>query len=395
MKTRWVLLGILLCGCIESNPQPSPGGSTDVTMEGDTSGATDTAADAAADAADAIGTEIGTDTSEPDTPCVPVCTNDDGVPFECGDDGCGGQCGECINDCNIDWETGCVGEPIPDASLCDLESGTCADICCPSCCMKECGPDGCGGICGSCGEGFVCEGNICVEVGTEYVIFQAAVEGFGMAGQLIADVTVEIIDNATGKGTDVTAVSNADGYVVFGDLEKGKLYGFKCSMDNYKDTFVWNIPAQDTETDTIWIVPNSVYQMALGLAGLTQEDGKGVVVGAVYWTTWSGDEAIGCATVTSDPETPDIRYMSSDNGLPTILEHQACTAPMDTEGNGRFIVANIPAGQISLTAWDSEGGEIGVTQMWAIGDSIAVSNIYAATGNYETNPTPGVCGCQP
>ena len=53
----------------------------------------------------------------------------------CGDDGCGGTCGEC--------ESGfeCV-------------DGLC--LCQPDCADSTCGPDGCGGSCGECGAGYLC-----------------------------------------------------------------------------------------------------------------------------------------------------------------------------------------------------------------------------------------------
>lgn len=61
--------------------------------------------------------------------CIPQC---DGK--ECGDDGCGGQCGQC--------DFGCV-----------CADGTCIGSCgecIPECDGIECGPDGCGGSCGTC-----------------------------------------------------------------------------------------------------------------------------------------------------------------------------------------------------------------------------------------------------
>jgi len=64
---------------------------------------------------------------------------------ECGDDGCGGSCGDC-----------------PEGYGCD--SGICVAGCKPDCLGKECGPDGCGGNCGACGFDFVCVADgICVE----------------------------------------------------------------------------------------------------------------------------------------------------------------------------------------------------------------------------------------
>lgn len=65
--------------------------------------------------------------------CVPECTGK-----SCGDDGCGGSCGSC-----------------PGAETCDV-SGQCV-ACTPSCGAKVCGDDGCGGSCGSCASGQSCD----------------------------------------------------------------------------------------------------------------------------------------------------------------------------------------------------------------------------------------------
>jgi len=222
--------------------------------------------------------------------------------------------------------------------------------------------------------------------------FVGMVEGFGMNGNLVPSVTVELFDNATGEGTGIVQVSDADGYVTFAGLEKGKLYGFKCTLDNYKDTFVWNIEVGLEDEETLWIVPNTVYQMALGLAGLVQEDGKSVVAGAVYWRDDASEEhAVGCATVATETGDGDIRYMSPDNGLPTTLENQAVTACADTEGNGRFVAANLPPGQVTLAATSEAGDVVGGTTLWSIKDSIAVSNIYADIADVPENPTGACC----
>jgi len=64
-------------------------------------------------------------------PCVPDCTDK-----ACGDDGCGGTCGDCTG----------------EKEVCSV--GAC---CVPSCEGKQCGDDGCGGSCGTCfGENPVC-----------------------------------------------------------------------------------------------------------------------------------------------------------------------------------------------------------------------------------------------
>lgn len=69
-------------------------------------------------------------------PCTPKC---DGK--SCGDDGCGGLCGECKS-----------GE-ICGGANCIVVNG----ICTPKCEGKKCGDNGCGGVCGTCAAGSSCE----------------------------------------------------------------------------------------------------------------------------------------------------------------------------------------------------------------------------------------------
>jgi hypothetical protein len=89
-----------------------------------------------------------------DVVCVPDCAG-----RECGDDGCGGVCGECLNMC----DPGCEGQDsYPDPALCDQTTGICAQVCCPDCCGKTCGEDGCGGSCGACGDLQLCDMGLCV-----------------------------------------------------------------------------------------------------------------------------------------------------------------------------------------------------------------------------------------
>lgn len=64
--------------------------------------------------------------------CVPDCAGK-----QCGDDGCGGTCGDCA-----------------DSDICGADF-TC--VCMPQCGEQVCGPDpACGVLCGSCGDGFAC-----------------------------------------------------------------------------------------------------------------------------------------------------------------------------------------------------------------------------------------------
>ena len=113
--------------------------------------------------------------------CTPICAGKD-----CGDDGCGGVCGECTGadlcnalgtcydpntctpncagkDCGDDGCGGSCGE-CSGAEFCNA-LGACYDpnACTPVCAGKDCGDDRCGGICGNCATGELCNG-----VGTCY-----------------------------------------------------------------------------------------------------------------------------------------------------------------------------------------------------------------------------------
>ena len=72
--------------------------------------------------------------------CAPACS-----PGQCGDDGCGGSCGGC-----------------PDGETC--AAGEC--VCAPACSPGQCGDDGCGGSCGGCPDGQTCTEGACVDDGS-------------------------------------------------------------------------------------------------------------------------------------------------------------------------------------------------------------------------------------
>ena len=118
------------------------------------------------DAVDAVDAMDTLDTADiPDT-CVPDCWAKD-----CGDDGCGGLCGECTEEgfeciegfCKCPTE--CDGKNCgPDGcgglcGICNVGTecldGVCVD-CAPDCTDRVCGPDGCGGLCGFCAYGEIC-----------------------------------------------------------------------------------------------------------------------------------------------------------------------------------------------------------------------------------------------
>ncbi|MBM4354420.1 MAG: hypothetical protein FJ109_11600 [Deltaproteobacteria bacterium] len=140
-----------------------------------------------------------------DTTCEPDCEGKD-----CGEDGCGGDCGTCDDadsctddSCGADGQCvfsdngkcpiecpgpnpqGCISTGCPQGETCtqvpglcvpsgcacdagsgswictaDCSGGTC--VCQPDCEGKDCEDDGCGGSCGQCQEHFACEAGACV-----------------------------------------------------------------------------------------------------------------------------------------------------------------------------------------------------------------------------------------
>ena len=99
------------------------------------------------------------DTIEVDV-CVPGCEGKD-----CGDDGCGGSCGDCVGAQEECQEGSCICVPNCEGKQCgdDGCGGDCGEcggdqeecqeglcVCIPECAGKECGDDGCGGSCGDC-----------------------------------------------------------------------------------------------------------------------------------------------------------------------------------------------------------------------------------------------------
>ena len=78
--------------------------------------------------------------------CIPMCSD----LSPCGDDGCGGSCGECGD--------GEVCEQVPQGPNPEVTAGHCVDeTCTPECEGKSCGPDGCGNVCGACGSDSTCD----------------------------------------------------------------------------------------------------------------------------------------------------------------------------------------------------------------------------------------------
>ena len=179
-----------------------------------------------------------------------------------------------------------------------------------------------------------------------------------------------------------------DGSFEFNDIPCG-LYGFlvegnKEIENKTVDTYQFDIPA-DAQYEIIWSLDELTYSLAPAMAGVTLEAGKSLALGAVYWMDEEGTEIpVGCATVTTLPESSDIRYFSDDY-LPTTLEVQAGVNAY----NGAYIACNLPVGDvgetIGLTAYYG-GQTIGNARCVSFPDSACIADIYVDE-SYTSNPS--------
>jgi len=160
-------------------------------------------------------------------PCVPSCGGK-----QCGDDGCGGECGPCPNgEPCIDGACGCVPDcagkqcgpsgncPGVVCGQCDANSACvdglcvcmfndpCGETCCatgqvcnqgvcctPQCDGKDCGDNACGGTCGECFVGEACKSGVCkLEPTTFAVSVGGTGNDYGVGGALQEDGTSIIV----------------------------------------------------------------------------------------------------------------------------------------------------------------------------------------------------------
>jgi len=96
--------------------------------------------------------------------------------------------------------------------------------------------------------------------------FTATLLGFG-SNLPVQNATVAMLDNTTGIETGIQVQSGPTGEVSFPDPDSGAVVAFKATMANNKPTYQFHLKA-NAQDETLWIVPNTVYQMALGLSGL-------------------------------------------------------------------------------------------------------------------------------
>jgi len=162
--------------------------------------------------------------------CQPDC---DGK--SCGADGCGGDCGDCgpHEVCAPSFACVCVPDSVScDGTCCTPDLQVCADgaCCTPDCAGKDCGVDGCGSTCGACDQDQVCIGDLCPDPGDQCDDFNVnpwdgctdgqLTEFQGNATAISDQLDPDVAVNAQGQFLVVWESKNQDGdnFGVFGRL---------------------------------------------------------------------------------------------------------------------------------------------------------------------------------
>ncbi len=221
-----------------------------------------------------------------------------------------------------------------------------------------------------------------------------------------------VLDNETGEPLDPVLYppfkSGLKGVVEL-DLPAGIDVGFKASGEDvsgffvFKDSYQFNIPS-DAKDEVLYAVNEMTYAAALSTGFVAQTDEKvyGHLAGTLYYVTPEGvEDFIGCAFIEVTDESgavlkeknddPDgratfcgIRYFDPGNDLPTSLK----ISDMTHLANSRYMVANLPEGQYTITArWvDDPDTALGSVTLRTYPGALSIGNIYVKG---DKNPTPG------
>jgi len=230
-----------------------------------------------------------------------------------------------------------------------------------------------------------------------------------------AGVDLFLLDNVTGQLLDSVKFppfkSGAGG--AFGlNLPHGMLVGCKASGEDdsgwfkFMDTYQFNLKS-DAEDETVYAVNELTYTTALSTAFIYPLDPAtfGHLAGVLFWRNDKGKEQfVGCAVIQVTDEwgkvlTEEkndegqstycgIRYFDTITDMPAALE----TSDMTHLNNSRYLVANLPNGQYTVTAMlkDEPSTVLGSVTVRAYPGAMSIGNIFVDEHLPEltANPTP-------
>jgi len=236
---------------------------------------------------------------------------------QCGDDGCGGSCGDC-----------------PASQVCSPD-GSCCEPCCQD---KVCGDDGCGGSCGECTGEDVCHAGRCVNYTRKFpgpcvVTGDILIDGredyrytftYDEAERLIVEDRDEFSDGVIEErktfeydDSGKLVVSELD-YWADGDVE------YRGTITYYPDGQIDTLTTEDfTENPEKLYVEKHYYDDRSRLTTRTMDTrADGIIESVFTYTYYDGTDLLLTKERDDHPlGSADIRWLYRYEGNTTILEY--------------------------------------------------------------------------
>jgi len=242
--------------------------------------------------------------------CVPSCSEK-----QCGDDGCAGVCGECLDGqvcldhlcaCKPEDHLGCCADDVCWFDGCGSQGevathcqagcseGECL-ACLPDCAGKECGDDGCGASCGACDAGSSCQAGDCTCINPPTTIWDKTYGGDGFdtfrAVTLVADGGLAVAGRRAPDGS-----SYPDLWLVSMDSEGNPLWDSSFGGDKADGAYGMTILPDGGFALAGRTESSQDDQMDYGGAWLVRTDSQG----SLLWDKTYGGGAFGAVAALSD-----------------------------------------------------------------------------------------------
>jgi hypothetical protein len=287
-------------------------------------------------------------------PFTPGCCDQDCTGKKCGDDGCGGSCGNCEPGFACDGWNQCVavtyscngycyglsaGDVCSCQGTCFALGDCCSDVCmyCPSfpeCCVpscsgKECGDDGCGGQCGPCPVGQLCGSEETCEALGETCNDGNAIEWDGCTNGVPTEFRLESSGGYVGHSSISGTTTTGQTHVAWHRTEE--------PLGNV------GILARSYSTDGIGAAPLLVHvswdawsHTNPDLCVLTDDD---------FVVAWNGSP-----TPVAEPEILAVRYNADDS----VAKSEFTVNLVDWGADTEPVVGAYPAGGF-VVLWTAQG----------------------------------------
>ncbi len=224
----------------------------------------------------------------------------------------------------------------------------------------------------------------------------------------IRDLKVHVLDNATGMKTGQMAVTDAQGRITLEDVQVDASGKFAVLVEGtpggtgYMDTFQYNLDPR-AENDILRVVGTGAIAIATAAANFQADPAAGPISGAIFTGTGSSDRLpadclkIELAGFEDAPAKTGEACTAQDVCIRYFFDQRIpdFAATHTSSANGRFFIANAPAGEHTLNV-KANGQTIASTRLVVIprnqgttGETISVANIYLGAGN--ANPVAGTC----